>query len=55
MPIESLTLGVGTDVGVTLLDTGGVSVNGVTFDEVTVQFRKPGETALTLKSLLAGQ
>ena len=53
--IESVTLGVATDVAVTLLDASNNAVNNVLFTDVTVQIRKPGQTAFFTKTLLAGE
>jgi len=53
--IESITLGVATDVAVTLLDTSSQAVNNVLHSEVTVQYRRSGQTSYTTKTLLAGE
>lgn len=53
--IESVTLGVATDIAVTLLDTATEPVNNVLFSAVTVQYRRSGQTSFTTKTLLEGQ
>ena len=53
--IQSVTAGLTTDVGVTLLDGSEVPVVGVAFGAVTVTYRKNGAASYSSKSLLSGQ
>jgi hypothetical protein len=53
--IHSVTKGLTTDVGVLLLDASDNPKNGVLYSDVTVMYRKNGQTSFTVKSLLAGE
>ncbi|NIQ78490.1 MAG: hypothetical protein GTN93_10430 [Anaerolineae bacterium] len=52
--IQTLTNGITTDLGVTLLDASDVAVTGVAFGAVTVEYKKNGDTAFTGKTVLSG-
>jgi hypothetical protein len=53
--IESVTLGAATDIAVTLLDTASAPANEVPYTDITVQYRRSGQTSFTTKTLLEGE
>ena len=53
--IHTVTTGITTDVGVTLLDSGDTPVIGVGSGDITVTYRKNGAASFTTKSVLAGE
>lgn len=55
MSVHTVTSGVTTDVGVTLLNSSDVPQVGVLVGAITVTFRKNGASSFTTKSVLAGE
>ena len=53
--IHTVTTGITTDVGVTLLNSSDVPVIGVVVGSITVTFRKNGALSFTTKTVLAGE
>lgn len=53
--IHTVTEGITTEVGVTLLNGSDAPVSGVLFSDATVTFRKNGASTFTAKGLLAGE
>lgn len=55
MGLEAATKEVAKDVGVTLVNASDAPVIGLTSTDVTVEYRKNGDTTFTTKALLAGE
>jgi hypothetical protein len=53
--IHTVTTGITTDIGVTLLNSSDAPVIGVAVGDITVTYRKNGASSFTTKSVLAGE